>query len=470
MSWLEPSPAARTPTARSAWWGLLADAARLSVLRRPEHPARPLDVAVFAGAAALFLFGGLLADDLSISLPRWSNDWAITERSFPILLALALASACAAIAERHAVSLRLAATGLLAMAPAIWLWPWLNGAFDGFDHASWLPAGYLALVGLQTARWGARGSPRLRRASAALLAAACTASAVTWMPYSPWWWADEGEDEASYIEEPLSWSPEALWNTQAERVDAAVAALAPQRPGVIDLYALAMAGDGNEKVFRNEVELLQRTLAERFDAPEHLIALVNHVNAREDYPLASMTNLRQSLDGLSRVMDPEEDILLLFVTSHGSAEHRIHLGLDPLPLDPLDGDSLRASLDAAGIRWRVLVISACYSGGLLPVLQSPESLVITAARADRTSFGCGVQSEITWFGEAFLAEALQQTRDFPEAFRLAKTAIARREREEGIQASFPQIWRGEEISRRLEVWRTGLSEVADPPGASRGPE
>src|SRR5690606_18828703 len=111
----------------------------------------------------------------------------------------------------------------------------------------------------------------------------------------------------------------------------------------------------------------------------------------------------------------------------------------------------------AGFEWRIVVISACYSGGFVDALRDERTLVITAARADRPSFGCGVQSEITWFGQAFLAEALNQTFDFGEAFRLARGKVREREREEGERPSHPQIALGQAIAPRLKAWERTLT-------------
>jgi hypothetical protein len=152
-------------------------------------------------------------------------------------------------------------------------------------------------------------------------------------------------------------------------------------------------------------------------------------------------------------MDPAEDVLFLFLTSHGSEDHQLYVNLPPLPLRQIRPDDLRAALDDAGIRWRVVVVSACYSGGFVPALHDPRTLVITAARADRSSFGCGSESRITWFGHAFLAEALNQDTDFERAFALARTRIAGWEREQGETASEPQIYVGPEIAARLAAWR-----------------
>ena len=65
---------------------------------------------------------------------------------------------------------------------------------------------------------------------------------------------------------------------------------------------------------------------------------------------------------------------------------------------------LRSILDAAGIGWRVIVISACYSGSFVDELRSDRTLVITASRADRNSFGCSNEADMTYFGRALIDE------------------------------------------------------------------
>jgi hypothetical protein len=108
-------------------------------------------------------------------------------------------------------------------------------------------------------------------------------------------------------------------------------------------------------------------------------------------------------------------------------------------------------LDEAGIRWRILIVSACYSGGFLPALADENTLVITAARADRTSFGCGVDSDFTYFGRALLIEALNETLDWEQAFALAQAKVAEREAEEDLEPSEPQIAMGAALRAHLDA-------------------
>lgn len=246
-------------------------------------------------------------------------------------------------------------------------------------------------------------------------------------------------------------------------LDEAFATLAPQRAGVADLYVVGFAGDGHEDVFRNEVGYLADLMSRRFGARDRVVTLVNHADSfgPAPRPLATLATLRDTLVRLGRVMDREEDLLLLYMTMHGTEDHYLVLQLAPVVEQTIDPAQLRAALDASGIRHRVVVVSACYAGGFIPALQDRSTLVIAAARADRTSFGCGTESTATYFGRAWLVEGLNATTDFIEAYHAATGRIAAMELAEAVPPSFPQIDIGAGIPPKLEAWRAGL--VAGPP-------
>ena len=67
-------------------------------------------------------------------------------------------------------------------------------------------------------------------------------------------------------------------------------------------------------------------------------------------------------------------------------------------------------LEATGARYRVLIVSACYSGIFAKALADAHTLVITAAAADKPSFGCRDGATWTYFGDAFFNKALGQSR------------------------------------------------------------
>jgi hypothetical protein len=105
----------------------------------------------------------------------------------------------------------------------------------------------------------------------------------------------------------------------------------------------------------------------------------------------------------------------------------------------------------------VVIVNACYSGGFIPPLKGPNTMIITAARSDRSSFGCGEQSELTWFGHAFLVDALNKTDDFQRAFQLARSEIAQWEKRDQYEPSDPQISVGGSIAAQLAAWRKGFA-------------
>src|SRR4029077_9041476 len=117
--------------------------------------------------------------------------------------------------------------------------------------------------------------------------------------------------------------------------------------------------------------------------------------------------------------------------------------LPPLELAQLTPSALARMLADSGIKWKVIVISACFSGGFIEPLKDATTLIITAADAFHSSFGCEYDSDYTWFSEALYDEALRETFSFAEAFDMAKETVSDRERAEGYQASNPQMFVGE---------------------------
>jgi hypothetical protein len=259
-------------------------------------------------------------------------------------------------------------------------------------------------------------------------------------------------------------SYEDLMYAQPDLVDDGLKRLRPHTPGTTDLYALGFAGDGDENVFRNEVDFLPKLLAQRFDAQGRTLQLINSPQTFAKTPMATRTNLYQALGGIAQTMDRDNDVLLLFLTSHGSRDHQLFVQMGAMPLDQLMPEDIRDALDQAKIRWRVIVVSACFSGGFIPALREPHTMIITAARSDRTSFGCGNDSKITWFGKAFLTQALNHTTDFHAAYLEASRTIAQWEQRDHDTPSEPQFWEGPLIEAKLAAWRASL-----PPSTAQVP-
>jgi len=270
--------------------------------------------------------------------------------------------------------------------------------------------------------------------------------------------ADGKPDEGA----PDNWpaqgpTPEQVIYSQPRLLHDSLAKLSPRVPGKPNLYLITFAGDGGEDVFRNEAEYAAKMFAGRFGATVHPLVLANNPHTLERYPLASWSNLESSLDALASTMKPDDDILMLCLSSHGDPDHNLLVDLDPLPLDQIGAPDLAGILKKHPFKWKVVVVNACYSGGFVPSLHGPGTLVLTAARTDRSSFGCGSDSDITYFGRAWLVDALNRTPDFIDAFKQASGEIDQWEKKDELTPSEPQIDIGHGIADQLALWRKSVT-------------
>ena len=131
---------------------------------------------------------------------------------------------------------------------------------------------------------------------------------------------------------------------------------------------------------------------------------------------------------------------MLYLTSHGSERHELAVDFWPLPLNDITPQRLREMLDEAGIKWRIIVVSACYSGGFVEALKDEHTLVATASAKDRQSFGCANERDFTYFGEALFRDELQREGTMLEAFSRTREAIVAREQREKLEPSMPQLY------------------------------
>jgi len=233
-----------------------------------------------------------------------------------------------------------------------------------------------------------------------------------------------------------------------------VARVKPAPPGRPGVYFVGFAGDGSQGVFRREALFASEALGARFDSLDRSVLLINDVDDRDSYPLASVSGLQQTLKILASRMNLDQDVLVLFLTSHGSKDG-LEVENGTLPLAQLAPDDLREALDASGIRWRIVVVSACYAGVFIDALKSETSAVITAADARHSSFGCEDDRELTWFGEAFLKDSLPGSASLEDAFHKAAGLIARREAAEHQVRSNPQLYVGPLMQKKLAELATG---------------
>ncbi|HKD29161.1 MAG TPA: C13 family peptidase [Xanthobacteraceae bacterium] len=206
---------------------------------------------------------------------------------------------------------------------------------------------------------------------------------------------------------------------------------------------LAFGLYGDQNVFESEAKGAARVVAERFGGTPVIVRA--NTKRRHD---ATVERVAATLQSAAKAMDVQNDILFVILTSHGSrAGLAVKAGARE---ETLSVSNLATALNDTQVRHRVLIISACYSGVFIPRLADPDTLIITAADADHPSFGCRNGNAWTYFGDAFFNTALRRTANLRDAFVLARSLIRKRELQNGLIPSNPQMAGGENIEQILK--------------------
>lgn len=310
------------------------------------------------------------------------------------------------------------------------------------------------------------GIAKRRWASAFVLAALLIALPFSSVYHDSKLWIEPYDETAEkYNRRYMSLANEDTFYLQPKLLEQQLADLRPGHKGAVDLYFLGMAGYSGQDVFMKEVQTVSALFKDKFDTTGRSVMLINNPKTVAETPIASTTSLRLALNRIAEAMDRDEDILFLFLTSHGAKDHKFSLDFWPMRFNGLDPKRLRELLDESGIKRRVIVVSACYSGGFIEALKNDDSLVIAASAPDKNSFGCDNEAEYTYFGKAYFDEALRQTNSFVEAFEMAKPRIAERERKANHDPSDPRIHIGSAILAPLAVL-AGERKASPPPEVS----
>lgn len=246
--------------------------------------------------------------------------------------------------------------------------------------------------------------------------------------------------------------------TQNELLQQAAGSVAEGDPEKIELYFAGVAGYSDQDVFLKEVRFIRDLLDKQYETAGRSVILANHTDTLDDTPLATRLSMERTLSAVAEKMNPDQDILFIYLTSHGSENHELHLQQNGLALPDLSAERFGEIVKALPVKWKVVAVSACFSGGFIPHLAGDDTLVMTAAAKDRTSFGCSDTSDMTYFGRAYFKESLPEADSFEEAFRQAVKLIEEWENEDmekdkEIEHSKPQIAIGARIGEYLPKWR-----------------
>ncbi|GAA6143318.1 C13 family peptidase [Hydrogenophaga sp. 5NK40-0174] len=274
----------------------------------------------------------------------------------------------------------------------------------------------------------------------ALLVLAIMLVELRWLNSSAWEYDYSSEPERPRLE--LS---QELFERQQALLQQTLDQVEPSQPGDSPrVYALFYA-PYNEDVFLRESRMMQSVAHERMDAEGRTVTLLNHPTTADSIAWATPRNLKHSIEALASKMNREQDVLLLYLTSHGGRDHRLASYHWPLEVPSLTAIELKSMLDTSGIKYRSIAVSACYSGGWVPPLEDDNTLVLTASDKDHTSYGCGNRSDLTYFGRAMFDEGMRETFSWEAAFVGAVERIKRREEEGKKRDGFsnPQMSAGQ---------------------------
>jgi hypothetical protein len=249
---------------------------------------------------------------------------------------------------------------------------------------------------------------------------------------------------------PLTWSQDTAADAQIQLVNAQIARFPQDANAASRVFFVGFAGFGEERVFAEEIKLAARRVGEMYGSAARSVLLINDRRDVKTYPLASVSSLRHTLRSLGAVMNRDDDVLFLALSSHGSPDATIEVSNEGMTAQTLSAQTLADLSADSGIRWKVIVVSACFSGTFIKPLADDHTIVITAAARNRSSFGCSDTRELTYFGEAFYREALSSSTDLHVAFDTAREAIRLREKAEGFKPSRPQASFGKLMEAKLK--------------------
>lgn len=257
--------------------------------------------------------------------------------------------------------------------------------------------------------------------------------------------------------QPAEWAvvpePPAQQLAETRRLTAVLDKLEPERPGIVDAYVVVVALDG-DAVFSREAREAGRVLANRFDSAGRTIVLANDEgSSRADAP-GSPQSLSIALARVAELIDRNEDVLVLYSTSHGEPQTGLVYKDARRGRGIVSPARLADMLGSLGFRNRLLILQACFSGQFVPALKDRSTIVVTAAAADRSSFGCQAGNDWTFFGDALINHAFRQPLPLDIQLRRASALIGAAEDRNGLTPSNPQVSTGSDTAK----WLSRLEE------------
>jgi hypothetical protein len=275
------------------------------------------------------------------------------------------------------------------------------------------------------------------------------------------WWEILHAQKLAREQKGGSGEAEAAPLEQAQRalLQAQVGNLAPSTKGATGVYAIGIAGWA-EDVFLKELDGGLAAMSNVLPIRGRALRLVNNRETLQSLPLAEGRNFAAAVQAIGKMMNKDDDVLLLLMTSHGEPTG-FGLRLPNGALSELTPQQVAATLNNEGIKNRIVVVSACYAGTFVPPLADANTIVLTAADAKNTSFGCAPERDWTYFGDAFFRQSVRPGRDLQHTFESARVLIQGWELMDHATPSNPQAHFGPALVAKLAPF------FASPPSAGQ---
>jgi hypothetical protein len=264
------------------------------------------------------------------------------------------------------------------------------------------------------------------------------------------WWESLHARLAEPAEQAVAAPSDTARTAQSQRVllQAEVAGLASPTKDATNVYAIGVAGWADQDVFLKELDGGLAVIGDILPIKGHTLRLVNNRETLDTLPLADPRNFAAAVHAIGAVMNKNDDVLLLLLTSHGEPSG-FGLRLPDQAIGELTPQQVATALDSEGIKNRVVIVSACFAGVFVPPLATDDTIVLTAADAKSTSFGCAPQRDWTYFGDALFRQSLRPGRDLQHAFDNARTLIHGWELMDHATPSNPQAHFGPALVAKL---------------------
>ncbi len=238
---------------------------------------------------------------------------------------------------------------------------------------------------------------------------------------------------------------------QHRKVVSAVDAIRPGRKGRVEAFVV-VAGIDADPVFGREAAQTAKVLERRYGARGRTITLAAGNGAGKAAAAhGSPANLWAVLAGVAAKMNLEEDVLILYTTSHGDKNVGIVYKDGEKGFGMISPRHMRKMLKGLGIQRKMVMISACFSGSFIPALLDDNSVVITAASPVRPSFGCNPGNDWTFFGDALINNSMREGLPLNATKDIAFRKISEWELGHGLTPSEPQYYAGSSAKAWLDL-------------------